>query len=105
MNETLRELVAMRMVEVKKLSQATEIKTITNSDVWKCKPRQIRSPIEHALEWLRIYNLGTGEEILEALTPLEYDLARCGSRPRTPMATPIAAAENNEPAHSEESAL
>src|SRR6266571_991197 len=90
-NETVRELVSMRMIEVKRLAQATEITTITNSDLWKCKPRQIKPPIDHALEWLRVFNLGSGEEILEALMPVEYDYPV-----RQPEKPPIAESNNND---------
>jgi hypothetical protein len=53
---TIKELLEMRLLEVKKLEGALEFRVQPNCDLWHCRPRVMKARQTDALEWIKHYN-------------------------------------------------
>jgi hypothetical protein len=53
---TIKELLEMRLLEVKKLDGALEFRVQPSCELWHCRPRVMKARQTDALEWIKHYN-------------------------------------------------
>ena len=70
---TLRELNQIRVIDVKKHEQYLEFRVVSDSNLWRCRPRVSPGTARNALDWLRVHNFGNGGVKLMELGAVEVD--------------------------------
>jgi phage replication O-like protein O len=74
LSTTIKELHEMRLLIISRLDGVVEYKVQPNCDRWHCRPLSTRAAVQHGLDWLKLYNLGSGGvKVLDALVPVELD--------------------------------
>lgn len=74
LSNTIKELHQMRLLIVLRAEGAVEYRMQPDCDRWHCRPLTTRRDIQHALDWLKVYNLGAaGAKVVEAFVPVEMD--------------------------------
>jgi phage replication O-like protein O len=74
LSTTVKELQQMRILVVSSVEGAVEYKVQPDCDKWHCRPLATRGDLRHAMDWLRVYNLGdAGAKVIDAFVPVNLD--------------------------------
>jgi len=74
LSTTIKELHGMRLLLVSRAEGGVDYRVQPDCDKWHCRPLTTRSMAQHAMDWLKVYNLGdSGAKVVEAFVPVEMD--------------------------------
>jgi phage replication O-like protein O len=74
LSTTIKELHGMRLLLASRAEGGVDYKVQPDCDRWHCRPLTTCSTVQHAKDWLKVYNLGeSGAKVVEAFVPVELD--------------------------------